>query len=69
MQGMEIVLIHWNLYAISYTKSYSENMSGSQGSDAILGKAYTITGGALISEIALLIGKEIEWEEYFEYEN
>lgn len=44
-------------------------MSGSQGSDAILGKAYTITGGALISEIALLIGKEIEWKEYFEYEN
>ncbi len=35
----------------------------------ILGKAYTITEGASISEIDLLIGKEIEWEEYFEYKN
>lgn len=51
------------------TKSYSENMSGFQGSDANLGKAYTITEGASISEIDLLIAKEIEWEGYFEYKN
>lgn len=44
-------------------------MYGSQGSDANLGKAYTITEGTSIFEIDLLIGKEIEWEEYFEYEN
>lgn len=56
-------------YLNKNTKSHSENMTGSHGSDVNLGKAYTITEGASISEIDLLIGKEIEWEEYFEYEN
>ena len=51
-------------YLNKNTENYSENMSGSKGSDA-----YTITEGASISEIDLLIGKEIEWEKYFENDN
>lgn len=56
-------------YLNKNTENYSENMSGSKGSDANRGNAYTITEGASISEIDLLIGKEIEWEKYFENDN
>ena len=41
-------------------------ISGS--TDRTLGKAMTITNGEKITNIELLVGTEINWEEYYEQE-
>lgn len=45
--------------------AYSDNMTGAHGVDVNTGKAKVITGGEEITSIELLIGVEIEWEDYF----
>lgn len=53
-------------YNNNNTDFYSDNMVSTRGTDRNWGKALTITEGAEITSIELLIDTEIEWEKYFE---